>query len=833
MDNREALFGGGNRRPLPGRQVQGGGPRPGGPGGYSSLPPRPSQSDPRQAPPDTSRYYDSPPPNANGRDYYRQEPAPAPTGYGGRAPAGKLTLHVEKNKDQDSNVCYVSEQDFPGNRGALFYILLGLQGGVVVTAQAAPDVPPGEVRMNKAQRTWCQVSDRPMRPEDYFSAQVYDGPKSPLASLDVELEFAAKPMGAPVPLDQDDLENVFLTRFNQQILCPGQQGMLSYSSYYFKYKVKTVQVLDPRMEKSRDATSNPSERGLVSSQESTKTLLNIFPVPPVKLKGSRKRPAANAILRPDFKFADMGIGGLDEEFSTIFRRAFASRVFPPGLVAEMGISHVKGILLYGPPGTGKTLIARQIGKMLNAREPKIINGPEILNKYVGASEENVRKMFADAEKEYKEAGEDSGLHIIIFDELDAVCKQRGSTGGGTGVGDSVVNQLLTKLDGVEALNNILLIGMTNRKDLIDDALLRPGRLEVHMEISLPDENGRLQILGIHTAKIRKAKRLSDDIDLNELARVTKNYSGAELNGLVKAALSYAFTRHTKLGDVTGVMGDPEDVMLTRDDLMRALEDVKPAFGVSEEELESSQPYGIVHYSPHIESILSNGLSFVEQVRIPQNAPLFSVLVHGPRGAGKTALAAEIGLKSEFPFVKLVRPIDVGTNESSKLDYLRRVFADAHKSPLSIVILDRIEALIDWNPIGLRFSNAVVQYISAILQTTPPKGRRLLIMATTSQRSMLDQHGALEFDREIAVPAVKDLRELQALLSATGKFDNPADINGVISELRSITGSENVGIGVKAIFSAIETALVRRDQPLASTLAAEISEIIATRNPDGL
>lgn len=722
MDNREALFGGGNRRPLPGRQVQGGGPRPGGPGGYSSLPPRPSQSDPRQAPPDTSRYYDSPPPNANGRDYYRQEPAPAPTGYGGRAPAGKLTLHVEKNKDQDSNVCYVSEQDFPGNRGALFYILLGLQGGVVVTAQAAPDVPPGEVRMNKAQRTWCQVSDRPMRPEDYFSAQVYDGPKSPLASLDVELEFAAKPMGAPVPLDQDDLENVFLTRFNQQILCPGQQGMLSYSSYYFKYKVKTVQVLDPRMEKSRDATSNPSERGLVSSQESTKTLLNIFPVPPVKLKGSRKRPAANAILRPDFKFADMGIGGLDEEFSTIFRRAFASRVFPPGLVAEMGISHVKGILLYGPPGTGKTLIARQIGKMLNAREPKIINGPEILNKYVGASEENVRKMFADAEKEYKEAGEDSGLHIIIFDELDAVCKQRGSTGGGTGVGDSVVNQLLTKLDGVEALNNILLIGMTNRKDLIDDALLRPGRLEVHMEISLPDENGRLQILGIHTAKIRKAKRLSDDIDLNELARVTKNYSGAELNGLVKAALSYAFTRHTKLGDVTGVMGDPEDVMLTRDDLMRALEDVKPAFGVSEEELESSQPYGIVHYSPHIESILSNGLSFVEQVRIPQNAPLFSVLVHGPRGAGKTALAAEIGLKSEFPFVKLVRPIDVGTNESSKLDYLRRVFADAHKSPLSIVILDRIEALIDWNPIGLRFSNAVVQYISAILQTTPPKVR---------------------------------------------------------------------------------------------------------------
>ena len=111
------------------------------------------------------------------------------------------------------------------------------------------------------------------------------------------------------------------------------------------------------------------------------------------------RAPSNAILAPNFKFEDMGIGGLDSEFATIFRRAFASRVFPPALVEKLGIQHVKGILLHGPPGTGKTLMARQIGKMLNAREPKIVNGPEILNKYVGASEENIRKLFADAEKE--------------------------------------------------------------------------------------------------------------------------------------------------------------------------------------------------------------------------------------------------------------------------------------------------------------------------------------------------------------------------------------------------------------------------------------------------
>ena len=106
---------------------------------------------------------------------------------------------------------------------------------------------------------------------------------------------------------------------------------------------------------------------------------------------------------------------------------------------------VLGLILHGPPGTGKTLIARQIGKMLNAREPKIVNGPEILSKFVGASEENIRKLFADAESEYKAKGDESGLHIIIFDELDAIFKHRGSTNNGTGVGDTVVNQLLSKV----------------------------------------------------------------------------------------------------------------------------------------------------------------------------------------------------------------------------------------------------------------------------------------------------------------------------------------------------------------------------------------------------
>lgn len=135
----------------------------------------------------------------------------------------------------------------------------------------------------------------------------------------------------------------------------------------------------------------------------------------LNLQGKSKgKIVRQSIINPDWDFGKMGIGGLDKEFNAIFRRAFASRVFPPELVEQLGCKHVKGILLYGPPGTGKTLMARQIGNMLNAREPKIVNGPQILDKYVGESEANIRRLFAEAEEEEKRVSEDANRsHVTI------------------------------------------------------------------------------------------------------------------------------------------------------------------------------------------------------------------------------------------------------------------------------------------------------------------------------------------------------------------------------------------------------------------------------------
>lgn len=159
--------------------------------------------------------------------------------------------------------------------------------------------------------------------------------------------------------------------------------------------------------------------------------------------------------------------------------------------------------------------------------------------------------------------------------------------------------ILVQMDGVDRLNNILVIGMTNRADMIDEALLRPGRLEVHMEISLPDAEGRYQILRIHTTKMRTNKLMDSDVDLQELALLMKNYSGAEIEGFVKSATSFAFNRHVKVGTFAGISDDVENLRINRTDFFQALEEITPAFGTSEEEIQEVIQNGIIEFDSDI------------------------------------------------------------------------------------------------------------------------------------------------------------------------------------------------------------------------------------------
>ncbi|OIR58038.1 MAG: vesicular-fusion protein SEC18 [Amphiamblys sp. WSBS2006] len=615
---------------------------------------------------------------------------------------------------------------------------------------------------------------------------------SPLGVVVLEVSFQKKSTETMIHFETEKLSDVFKTLFSGCVFSMGQPVVFDFSG--FTFVAKPIEGKDGVF-------------GTVS--EDTDVFFVNAPDSKIKLK-AKEGQTQRLFIKSDMKLEDLEIGGLDEEFFQIFRRAFASRILPADVQEKLGVEQVRGMMLYGPPGTGKTLIARQLGKMLNSREPKIVNGPEILNKYVGQSEENIRALFRDAEVEQAERGRDSQLHIIIFDEIDAVCKRRGMRGDTTGTSDTVVNQLLSKMDGVSQLSNILVIGMTNRLDLIDEALLRPGRFEISIEIGLPDEAGRRDIFKIHTAKMRRNGMLCADVDLEELAGLAKNFSGAEIRGLITDAVSYAVGRHVKLGTLATLADDVSEVSVCRDDFLGALKEVRPALGSSDEDLAAHIPGGIVHYNQDVGRILREGALFTEQAKNGRTTQPVSVVLHGPVGCGKTAMACKIVLDGMFPFVRVISPATmVGFPESEKVAHIHRVFADAHKSSLSAIVIDDIERAIEFVPIGPRFSNAVLQTITVLLKIPPPKGRRLFTVTTTSSLRLLGELGVRSsFCGEIKMRNIEDSESLSHVLDATGMFSEE-DAVSVLLRL----SARQVSVGIKRLLSAIETAAQEKENSI--------------------
>ena len=639
-------------------------------------------------------------------------------------------------------------------------------------------------------------------------------PFPPLAAIEFTVDTLGKkavdPKAKKREIDVDHLAPAVLLILEYQTLQVGQCMAIDFEGSKYELCVKHVDQLELKKKKSSSGTPKPTDLGQLQPGATQMTFSRAEGCQSLQLTGEQHLAegaggSAPNIFLNDFDFEKLGIGGLDAEFNQIFRRAFASRIWPPQIIKQMGINHVRGMLLYGPPGCGKTLIARQIGKALNAREPKIVNGPEILNKYVGGSEEKIRELFAEAEKEQLEAGDQSMLHIVIMDEMDAICKQRGSVKDGTGVQDSVVNQLLSKIDGVDSLNNILLIGMTNRKDMIDDALLRPGRLEVHVEIGLPDEKGRNQILGIHTRSMRESKprRIADDaLDrLPEIAARTKNFSGAELEGLVKAATSYAMARCVDVKDLKKAP-DAKNLILKYEDFDLALnrQDVEPKFGAKSQELKAFYRNGFVPYGDTFDSLMGTLERLVEQVRTSTKTPLMSVLLQGPPAAGKTAIAAKLAVDSGFPFVRMIGADEmIGYSDTSKSQMIHKAFMDSYKSPLSLIFIDDIERIIDYVPIGPRFSNTVLQTLLILLKKMPPdEGRRLLVVGTTSCPHLLEDLGLVQaFGVSQSIPLLDDPTHVTEVLRMAAHMDE--------REARNIAKNIHKPIGIKQLLMVAEMA----------------------------
>jgi vesicle-fusing ATPase len=450
-------------------------------------------------------------------------------------------------------------------------------------------------------------------------------------------------------------------------------------------------------------------------------------------------------------FDTLGVGGIDDQLDLLYKEVFMSREMSENEIEKYGLKHVKGIILYGPPGCGKTLLASSFGKILNCEEPIITNGPELLDKWVGGSQKNLRDKFQIA---YDNPDK---LYLYIFDEFDALFKARGS-GDSSGVNDSMVNQILTIMDGYTKLNNIIVIGMTNRKDLLDSAMTRAGRFEVHIEIKLPNEIGRKQILQIHTAKLRE-NNLLDAIDLDEIIKKTENFTGAEIKKLVDSSVKNAVIEDKK----RNTNNKNNLVKITQSDFDTIIDQIVPQFGSSNDlinEVLSVNEFTCFDNSDYhrfVEELKSTCDSF----KINTKSHVKSLILHGQSGNSKTYLACYLAKYVNFKFTKIISAKSLIRNKYVKNNKIIDTFDDAEKSENSVIIIDDIENIIEYTRPNY-INNEICQTLRILMSNFRSFGKLLIIGTTNNYEDLKDKGLFDKIDNDYEVPLLDGITVKQYL-----------------------------------------------------------------------
>ena len=455
---------------------------------------------------------------------------------------------------------------------------------------------------------------------------------------------------------------------------------------------------------------------------------------------------------PEVTYED--IGGLDEEIKKI-REMVELPLKHPELFSRLGIEPPKGVLLYGPPGTGKTLLAKAVATESEANFI-LLNGPEIMSKFYGESEKRIRDIFEQAEK--------NAPSIIFIDEIDAIAPKREESFGE--VERRVVSQLLTCMDGLKSRGKVVVIGATNMPNAIDPALRRPGRFDREIHIGVPDKQGRLAILKIHTRNMP----LTKDVDLEELANITHGFVGADLAALCKEAAMNALRR--VLPDLNLKEESPldpallEKLKVTSKDFKEALKYVQPS-AMREVLVETPNVRwqdigGLESVKQELREAVEWPLKYPEAFKRMGIKPPKGVLLYGPPGTGKTLLAKAVATESEANFIQVKGPSLLSMWVGKSEEGVRKVFERAKQVAPCIIFFDEIDALASTRgrDLGTNVTERVLNQLLAEMDGIEEL-HDVVVIGATNRPDMLDP--ALlrpgRFDRIIGIyPPNKEERE---------------------------------------------------------------------------
>ncbi|WP_434530684.1 CDC48 family AAA ATPase [Haloarcula sp. NS06] len=474
------------------------------------------------------------------------------------------------------------------------------------------------------------------------------------------------------------------------------------------------------------------------------------------------------------------IGGLDEELDRI-REMIEMPLSEPEEFRRLGIDPPSGVLLHGPPGTGKTLIARAVANEVDAYFDTI-SGPEIVSKYKGESEERLREAFEKAEA--------NAPAILFVDEIDSIA---GSRDEDADMENRVVAQLLTLMDGLEDRGRVVVIGATNRVDAIDPALRRGGRFDREIEIGVPGEHGRREIMDVHTRDMP----LHDDVDLDRIAAQTHGFVGADLASLTTEAAMAALRADRDNGDVH------------QDDFETALATVDPS-AMREYVAESPTATfddvgGLAEVKQTLTETIEWPLSYGELFTATNTDPPSGILLYGPPGTGKTLLARAVAGESDVNFIHVAGPEIMDRYVGESEEAVRELFERARQTAPSIIFLDEIDAIASHRGQGNEVTERVVSQLLAELDGIT-ENPNLVVLAATNRRDMIDdallRPGRLEQHVEVPNPDRDAREEILSVHTAGKPLAADTDIEDLAEETDGFSGAELEAVVREASMLAI-------------------------------